>query len=304
MRIIVTGKSGQIVTALRRKAERDLIVPIGRPEFDLQYPQDALTLLSSLQPDALISAAAFTAVDRAENETRAALAINAEAPGHLAAAAAELGVPIVHISTDYIFDGRKLAPYVETDLSSPMSVYGVTKLAGERAVAAANRNHAILRTAWVYSPYGNNFLKTMLRLAAERQVIRVVNDQIGNPTSALDIADGLLRVVHNLVSNPHDAKMRGIFHMTASGQASWADFAREIMATSAALGGAYAQIVPISSEEYPTPALRPANSCLDSARLSQVHQVSLPNWRASARAVVAELICRAEATDQYGSREG
>ena len=290
MRIAVTGKSGQVVTALRERAMGALILPIGRPEIDLRHPRDVLPLLQSIKPDALVSAAAYTAVDKAESEPDDARAINAEAPGYLAAAASELGIPIVHLSTDYVFDGLKATPYLEIDPTGPLGVYGSTKLAGEQAVAAATDNYAILRTAWVYSPYGNNFLKTMLRLAGERTELRVVSDQIGNPTSAFDIADAVLQVIHNLVAAPSAMKLRGIFHMTASGQASWADFAREIMASSAELGGRHADVVSISTADYPTLAHRPANSRLDSTKLSQEHQVTLPRWQQSARTVVARLV--------------
>lgn len=290
MRIAVTGKSGQVVSALLERGLDAVILPIGRPEIDLRRTRDVVSLLQSVRPDALVSAAAYTAVDKAESEPEDAKAINAEAPGHLASAALELGIPIVHISTDYVFDGLKATPYLEADPTAPLGVYGATKLAGEHAVAAATDNYAILRTAWVYSPYGNNFLKTMLRLAGERTALRVVSDQIGNPTSALDIADAVLQVIQNLVSAPRDPELRGVFHMTASGQASWADFAREIMASSAALGGPHADVVSITTADYLTLARRPANSCLDSTRLSQVHKVSLPLWQPSARAVVARLV--------------
>lgn len=279
-----------MVTALRERAAVATILPIGRPEFDLQRPQGITALLQSIRPDALVSAAAYTAVDKAESEPDEARAVNAEAPGHLAIAARELGIPIVHISTDYVFDGLKTTPYLETDLTAPLGVYGSTKLAGEHAVAAATDNYAVLRTAWVYSPYGSNFLKTMLRLAGERPELRVVNDQIGNPTSALDIADSVLQVVRDLVAAPDDADLRGTFHMTAAGQASWADFAREIMTVSASLGGPRADIVSITTADYPTLAHRPANSRLDSTKLARKHQVTLPAWQDSTRAVVARLV--------------
>ncbi len=290
MRIAVTGKTGQLVTALRERAKDVVILPIGRPEFDLRFAQEAADVLKALRPDAVISAAAYTAVDKAENEPAEAGIINGDAPGYLAAAAAELRIPIVHISTDYVFDGQKAAPYVETDPACPLSIYGSTKLAGEQAVSRATENFAILRTAWVYSPFGANFLKTMLRLAQERPEVRVVQDQIGNPTSALDIADAVLGVVSNLVSSPHDGRLRGLFHLTANGEASWAEFASEIMSASTALGGAGAKVIPITTSEYPTLAYRPANSRLDSTKLKTTHNISLPLWKDSARSVVARLV--------------
>ncbi|WP_120278228.1 dTDP-4-dehydrorhamnose reductase [Rhizobium sp. AG855] len=291
MRIAVTGKSGQLVTALRERANDVVILPIGRPEFDLRGARESTgDVLKALRPDAVISAAAYTAVDKAETEQTEAGIINGEAPGFLAAACNDLGIPIAHISTDYVFDGRKLAPYLETDPACPLGVYGSTKLAGEQAVARATENYAILRTAWVYSPFGGNFLKTMLRLAQDRPELRVVQDQIGNPTSALDIADAVLGVVKNLVSSPTDARLRGLFHMTANGEASWAEFAGEIMRASAAMGGPHAAVVPISTSEYPTLAHRPANSRLDSTKLKTVHDFALPQWQGSTRSVVARLL--------------
>jgi len=290
MRFAVTGKSGQLVTALQERGPDATILPVGRPEFDLRHAHDATAILKALRPDALISAAAYTAVDKAESDVDEARLVNSEAPGHLATAAQSLGIPLVHISTDYVFDGSKPTPYVETDPTSPLGVYGTTKLAGERAVADATDNYAILRTAWVYSAHGANFLKTMLRLAGDRPELRVVGDQVGNPTSAYDLADAVLRIADNLISSPTDARLRGVFHVTASGEASWADFAREIFASSTSLGGPEARVVSITSGEYPTPARRPANSRLDCTKIRQAHQVSLPDWRLSTRAVIAKLL--------------
>lgn len=289
MRIAVTGKQGQVTTALQERAEGLTILPIGRPELDLEHAQSVGAVLEALRPDAIVSAAAYTGVDRAETEPVQAEAINATAPGHLAAAAAALNIPIVHISTDYVYDGTKSAPYVESDPTAPLGVYGRTKLAGERAVAAATSNYVILRTAWVYSPFGNNFVKTMLRLASERPQLRVVADQIGNPTSALDIADTILQVVRNLADDPDNAGLRGVFHMTSPQQASWSEFAAEIVSLSAELGGPCAEVVPIDTADYPTPARRPANSRLNSGRLAATHGVTLPDWRISLRPVVARL---------------
>ncbi|WP_332699437.1 dTDP-4-dehydrorhamnose reductase [Devosia sp.] len=292
MRLVVTGKSGQVATALaeRGRAAGIAVIAVGRPEFDLSQAEDAETVLSQAKPDVVVSAAAYTAVDRAETDADAAWAINATAPGHLAAAAARLGVPIVHLSTDYVFEGSKPTPYVETDTTGPLGVYGASKLGGEQAVARATDDYAILRTAWVYSPFGNNFLKTMLRLGADRPELRVVDDQVGNPTSALDIADAVIGVARNLMARPDEASLRGIFHMTGSGEGSWADFACEIFARSAELGGPSPRVTRIATADYPTPARRPANSRMSSALLAKVHGIVMPDWKRSTADTVKRLV--------------
>jgi dTDP-4-dehydrorhamnose reductase len=228
-------------------------------------------------------------VDKAESEPDLAFAINARGAGAVAEAASDLGVSVVHISTDYVFDGSKESPYVEADPTRPTSVYGASKLAGEEAVLAARGDAAILRTAWVYSPFSANFVKTMLRLASDRDEIRVVADQRGNPTSALDIASSVIRVLENLTES-NDVALRGVFHMTGSGEASWAEFAEAIFAASAAVGGPSARVRPIPTSDYPTPAKRPANSRLDSSKLARVHGARLPDWRKSTETVVSRLV--------------
>lgn len=292
MRLIVTGRSGQVASALieRGAAAGIDVIAIGRPEFDLGDAGGGEAALIAARPDVIVSAAAYTAVDKAESEPELAQVINAEGAGRVAAAAARLGVPIIHISTDYVFDGSKAAPYVETDPTAPLGTYGRSKLAGEIAVAAATSNHATLRTAWVYSPFGANFLKTMLRLAGDRPELRVVEDQRGNPTSALDIADAVLKVAANLVARPGDAGLRGVFHMAGSGEGSWADFATEILAASAELNGPHATVTRIGTADYPTPAPRPADSRLSSEKLRRVHGVIMPNWVESTRTVVRRLV--------------
>lgn len=292
MRIAVTGKTGQVVTALVERgglAGVDVFT-IGRPEIDLAKPVSILPTLTRLAPDVVVSAAAYTAVDKAESEPEIAFMVNAQGPALIATAAHELGVPVIHLSTDYVFDGRKASPYDETDQPGALSVYGQTKLAGEQAVRIATRNSVILRTAWVYSPFGSNFLKTMLRLAGERPEIRVVDDQRGNPTSALDIADAILKVAQNLVTSPQEIILRDTFHLAGSGEASWADFATEIFALSGATGGPSAKVTRINAAEYPTPAPRPANSRLSSKKLQVLHGVTMPDWRASTREVVERLL--------------
>ncbi len=196
----------------------------------------------------------------------------------------------MHLSTDYVFPGDKPAPYVETDPVGPTGVYGATKLAGERAVLAAQPRSAILRTAWVYSPFGANFVKTMLKVGETNPTIRVVADQIGNPTSALDIAAGVIAVARNLVREPGNADLAGVFHMTGAGEASWADFAEAVFAGAARRGRAPVRVERITTAEFPRPAKRPANSRLDCTRLATAHDVRLPDWRSSLETVLDRLV--------------
>lgn len=291
MRIAVTGKAGQVVTSLleRGTAAGHQMIALGRPELDLADPASVMRALKAVAPDAIVSAAAYTAVDKAESESDLAHAVNGAGAGAVAQAARRLGVPLVHVSTDYVFDGTLDRPYLESDPTGPTGVYGASKLAGEQAVLAAHGdNSAVLRVAWVYSPFGANFVKTMLRLAGDRDELGVVADQIGNPTSALDIADAILIVANNMVADSGPA-LRGIFHMTASGEASWADFAEAIFAASAARGGPSARVRRITTADYPTPATRPANSRLDCGLIALAHGVNLPDWRGALETVIARL---------------
>jgi len=292
MHVVVTGREGQIVRSLIERAPvfGHEVLAIGRPELDLaNEPAAIVRALQRTAPDLIVSAAAYTAVDRAEDERELAFKINERGAGAVAEAAEKLGAPLIHVSTDYVFDGTKAAPYLESDPTGPTSAYGASKLAGERAVLASNARSAVLRTAWVYSPFGANFVRTMLRLARERDEVSVVADQLGNPTSALDIADGILRIASNLLSN-EQVEMTGLFHMTAQGQASWAEFAEAIFAASAADRGPSATVRRITTPDYPTPARRPANSRLDSTKLERTHGVRLPDWRSSLPAVVRRLV--------------
>ena len=292
MRIAVTGREGQVARALleRGAAAGHEIVAVGRPKLDLRdTPEGIARALATAEPDAIVSAAAFTAVDKAEDERELAFAINARGAGHVAEAARRFGIPLVHLSTDYVFDGSKPGPYSEDDPTGPAGVYGSSKLAGEEAVLQAHDNAAILRTAWVYSPFGANFVRTMLRLAGDRDEISVVADQRGNPTSAHDIAGGILAVVEGLAESTNPER-RGIFHMAGEGDASWAEFATAIFAASAAAGGPSARVKPISTADYPTKAARPANSRLDCSRLAAIHGVRLPDWRGSLERVVSRLV--------------
>lgn len=292
MRIVVTGREGQVVRSLlERGSQLGLpIVSLGRPTLDLANGPDGIVgALLAERPDVIVSAAAYTAVDKAETEPELAFAINERGAAAIAHAAHRMRVPLIHLSTDYVFDGRKSTAYNEDDVTNPTGIYGASKLAGERAVLSEHDNVAILRTAWVYSPFGVNFVKTMLRLANDRDEVRVVADQRGNPTSALDIAEGILAVAANLVA-AKDPEQRGVFHLTASGEASWAEFADEIFAASGEARGPVAKVIHIATSEYPTAAERPPNSRLDSAKLARVHGVRLPQWRASVSEVVKRLV--------------
>jgi dTDP-4-dehydrorhamnose reductase len=287
----VTGVNGQVALALVERAPVGVtVVPLGRPALDLADPDGIAPALARSGADVVVNAAAYTAVDKAETDADAAFAVNATGAGAVAKAARTLGLPLIHISTDYVFDGTKPAPYVETDAPCPTGVYGASKLAGEAAVLAAHPGAVIARTAWVYSPFGSNFVKTMLRLAATREELGVVADQIGNPTSALDIADAVLSMAANLLARPDDPAITGLFHMTGGGEASWADFAARIFAASAANHGPAAHVRRIATADYPTPARRPANSRLDCARLADVHGVRLPDWRPAVDHVVGRLL--------------
>ena len=291
MKVAVTGKAGQVATSLleRGTAAGHEIIALGRPELDLADPASVMRAVEAVAPDVIVSAAAYTAVDKAESESDLAYGINGVGAGAVAKAAHRLGVPFVHISTDYVFDGTLDRPYVESDPTGPTGVYGASKLAGEQAVLAAHgANSAVLRVAWVYSPFGANFVKTMLRLAGDRDELGVVADQVGNPTSALDIADAILMVASNMVAAASPT-LCGVFHMTASGEASWADFAEAIFAASAARGGPSARVRRITTADYPTPATRPANSRLDCGLIARVHGVTLPDWRRSLETVIARL---------------
>lgn len=280
MRLLVTGGGkGQLVRAMLGEAGGDLvIVALGAPELDLAKPGALGAVVKRVAPDAVVNAAAYTQVDKAETDEALATLVNGEAAGEIARAAAELGVPIIQISTDYVFDGTKVGRYVESDPVSPVNAYGRSKFAGERAVAAANPRHAILRTSWVYDGTGRNFLTTMLRLAETRDELGVVGDQVGAPTYAPDLAKAVVTVVRNLVADASSDRC-GVFHATGGGETSWAGFAREIFRLSAEVGGPVARVREIATRDYPTPARRPANSRLDCDKLARVHGARSPDWR-------------------------
>jgi len=296
MRLAVTGKQGQVVTSLleRGAAASVEVIALGRPELDLADPASVKAAIAAAAPDVVVSAAAYTAVDKAESEPELAFEVNEVGAGAVAEAAAVLQVPIIHLSTDYVFAGDKADPYLESDPTGPVSVYGASKLAGEKKVAAATGNHAILRTAWVYSPFGANFLKTMLRLGASRDMLRVVADQRGTPTSALDIADAVITVARRLKTDP-DPALRGVFHLTGGGEGTWADFAEVIFASLEARTGRGVAVERITTADYPTPARRPANSRLSNNKLQSSYGVKLADWDVSTRSVVDRLLAAGQA---------
>jgi dTDP-4-dehydrorhamnose reductase len=290
MRIAVTGRTGQVVTALLERAPHHPgieVTPAGRPDLDLERPETVGPALESLNPDLIVNAAAYTAVDKAESEPDRAFAANRDGAAAAARAATERGVPFIHLSTDYVYPGDKAEPYVEGDATGPLGVYGRSKLEGEWAVRQANPDALILRTAWVYSPFGANFVKTMLRLGRERDVLRVVDDQQGNPTSALDIAEALLTIAPDLADRRGPG---GIFHLCGSGSTTWCGFARHIFAVSAALGGPAPRIEAITTADYPTPASRPANSRLDMGAFASRFGFLPPPWEESAATTVRRLL--------------
>lgn len=278
--LLVFGKTGQVARELARIAPSASFA--GRETADLTDPAACAALIRALRPRAVINAAAYTAVDKAETDADAAHAINAAAPGAMAATCADLGIPFLHISTDYVFDGSGDQPRAEDAMPAPLGVYGRTKLAGERAIAAVAGQYAILRTSWVFSAHGTNFVKTMRRLGTERDQLRVVADQIGGPTAAADIAAALLSMADAMI---RDAAKGGLYHFAGTPDASWADFAREIFAQS----GLTTQVVDIPSRDYPTPARRPLNSRLDCRAITRDFAIARPDWRQGLQDVIKEL---------------
>jgi dTDP-4-dehydrorhamnose reductase len=271
------------------------VVSLGRPELDLSIPESILPAFAAAKPDVIVNAAAYTAVDQVEANPEEAMIVNGRGAGAVAETAHKLGVPVIHLSTDYVFDGRKPTPYVEEDAAAPQNVYGASKLAGELAVAKAAPNHVILRTAWVYSPFGKNFVLTVLRLAETRPELRVVADQLGSPTYATDIATAIARIAQNLTSGSASAprisdSLFGLFHLTGTGETNWAEFASTIFELAAARGMKVPKVIPISSADFPTPAKRPTNSRLNNTKLLKIHGIQLPPWQDSLRLCLERLL--------------
>jgi dTDP-4-dehydrorhamnose reductase len=264
-------------------------VALSRPAFSLEDRGSVVAGVASVRPDVVINAAAYTAVDKAESEAALAMRVNADGAGHVAEAAANVGAPLLHLSTDYVFDGTLDRPYREDDPTGPTSAYGRSKLAGERRVAELCPNSVVLRMAWVYSPFGANFVRTMLRLNETPDEVGVVADQIGNPTSAFDIADALLAIATR-IRDDDSCALRGVFHISGAGDATWADLAEAVFSEAHARGRRLTRVRRIMTSDYPTPARRPANSRLDGAGLTSVYGLALPQWRASLALCCARLL--------------
>ncbi len=280
MKILVFGKSGQVAQELQRLAEQSPhgFVFLGRADADLEKPSMIAPVIEKHMPDAVINAAAYTAVDRAEEEEALADVVNAQAPAAMAKSCAELGVPLVHISTDYVFDGTGKEPRTVEAKTGPINAYGRTKLAGENAIRNSGALHAILRTSWVFSAHGNNFVKTMLRLSETRDALSIVADQVGGPTPASSIARACVQVAE-------DIKTSGTYHFSGAPDVSWAEFASEIFSQA----NRSVTVTGIPTTDYPTPAKRPLNSRLDCASLASDFGIMQPNWKPALAEVIREL---------------
>ncbi len=286
--ILVTGGTGQVATCLAEQGQG--VVRVGRPEFDFEAPGAIVPLLERVRPRIVVNAAAYTAVDKAESEPEAALRANAEGPGLIAAWCAQAGVPLIHISTDYVFDGSKGTPYAETDAPNPIGVYGATKLAGEHAVLAVHPAAIILRTSWVYAAQGKNFVRTMLGAARKTDRLRVVGDQIGCPTDAHDLAAVILAIAAQIDAEGMQPCFAGVTHAAGSGWTSWHGLATEIFAAAGPLGHPVPEVAAITTVDWPTPVRRPADSRLNCARLATVFGLHLPEWQTSLHRTVARIL--------------
>ena len=293
MKLLVTGANGQVGCELRQSlAPLGQVIALDRAACDLARPAEAARILREAAPDIIVNAAAYTAVDRAEQEEELATLINGTAVGEIAQAARQLGAMLIHYSTDYVFDGRKDAPYAEDDVPSPLSAYGRSKLAGERAIAQCGGRYLIVRTSWIYAARGHNFLKTVLRLARERDELRIVEDQIGAPTWARDLAAATAVMTRQARQEiARDDFESGLFHVTGSGATSWFVFAKAVVKQAEQYGllARKSKIVPIASSEYPVAATRPKNSRLSGARARHRFQIALPEWEQSLAVCMREL---------------
>ena len=287
MKLLIIGRGGQLSLAL---AEAGAEPCLGQDQADLAVPGQVAAAIREAAPDVVINAAAYTAVDAAETDRDTACRVNGEAVGEIAGAARDAGAALIHVSTDYVFDGTKPGAYVETDPVNPLNVYGASKLAGERAALAANPRTVILRTSWVYSPWGRNFVATMLRLGRERAELRIVADQWGRPTSALDLAAACLTIARQVAGAPETAPFWGVYHFSGGGEpTTWAGFAAAIFDAAQAHGHARPRIVEVPTSDYPTPAARPANSVLDCRRVAATFGVSPVPWRDALADTIARM---------------
>ena len=289
--ILIAGRTGQVARALSDLAvEYNVpLVALGRPQLDLANPDSIERVTTSIAPCAIVNAAAYTAVDRAEVEPALAFAVNRDGAANLAAVAARLRIPFVHMSTDYVFDGHKVSPYLEDDPLAPLSVYGQSKLAGEQAVRELYPGSLVLRTSWVYGRHGHNFVRTMLHLAATRDVVRVIDDQHGAPTAAADLA----RAILDILTSPAAREAAGLYHVTAAGETTWHGFAAAIFAGWARRGHRVPKLAAITTAEYPLPARRPINSRLDCGKIERAFGIRLPHWEASLEVCLDEIAASA-----------
>lgn len=288
-KILVFGRTGQVATELRRAAwpEGLVVECLGRESVDVARSSEVRDAVAGSHPAVVVNTAAYTAVDKAESEPEVAFVVNRDGAAHLAEACSEAGVPLIHISTDYVFDGKKNGAYLEDDPVNPINVYGATKEAGERAVRQGLAVHVILRTAWVYSPYGHNFVKTMLRLGREHDELTVVDDQRGCPTGAADVARAIVAIASRLVAGKTDGF--GTFHFCSAGVTTWYGFARSIFELAAAHGAKAPRVKPIATTDYPMPAARPKYSVLDCSRIRDVHGIERRPWHDSLVECIEEL---------------
>jgi dTDP-4-dehydrorhamnose reductase len=275
--ILVTGGTGQVASALA-VAGADAVRIVGRPAFDFDRPESIVASFRAAAPWLVVNAAAYTAVDAAEDDAEAAYRANRDGPGALARLCVAAAIPLIHISTDYVFDGTKGTPYVETDATRPTGVYGASKLAGEQEVLAISPRTIVLRTSWVYAPTGKNFVRTMLRVGAERDRVRVVADQRGCPTTAADLADAILAIAARLRAGWRDS-FAGVLHAAGSGETTWHGLAVATFEEAARFGARVPVVEAITTAEYPTKAKRPADTRLDCSKLATVFGVRLPDWR-------------------------
>jgi dTDP-4-dehydrorhamnose reductase len=292
VKILVTGRDGQVGWELQHAlSSLGDIVACDRAEMDLTSAESIRDYVRAVSPNIIVHAGAYTAVDRAESESELAMAINGIAPGILAEEAKRLNALLVYYSTDYVFDGTKSGPYLEDDAPNPANAYGATKLAGERAIQGVGLAHMILRTSWVYGSRGQNFMLTMLRLACEREELRVIDDQIGAPTWCRALAEGTQRILTARLAKSggeRDAAFDGIFHLTGSGHTTWFGFASEIVAQTQSARDRNPKLIPIETAQYPTPAKRPKNSMLSAEKLRNVFGFTLDPWQADLRRALAE----------------
>lgn len=290
-RILITGANGQVGRELAGRAwdRGDAVTALARADLDIARDADVVAAVERHRPDVIINAAAFTAVDKAEREPEAAFAINRDGPAALARAAARHGAWLIHLSTDYVFDGGAIAPYAESAATRPLGVYGASKLAGELAIREHADRHVILRTAWVFGRHGGNFVKTMLRLASERPTLRVVADQVGCPTPAAAIAEAIAAITRRLDS----AEVAGTYHFSGDRPTSWHGFAEALLDVAARHGAKRPRVEPIATSAYPTPARRPGNSVLDCAKARRVFAIPAADWRGALESLVPALMSEA-----------